>query len=321
MGDRYTPAALPSGTILQGGLPKSVPTNRPYSANGLLLRGVVMATYEVDNANHPQQRPPNPTTPVCIYCDVLTYSSMQGRRWGFLPQVLVLQKRTGLHSGHIWKPRATVNNITGNPLNANVVTSPADMDGDHVLVGFLDDNLSMPVILGSMPHPSADVGSEDAELGHRLNLKVADGDPDFITHKGIFYGIHPSGDFIIDTRLAYAEDLVGNGKEPNPPEDGSAGNLKINMQLGAKVTITINEEPALEIDLSGSDAKLNLGDGAKHVVLGEALQNWLDTTMKNWVIAHTHPTGMGPSGAPIEAGTYPSYDTAITSTKMALPNG
>lgn len=54
------------------------------------------------------------------------------------------------------------------------------------------------------------------------------------------------------------------------------------------------------------------------VAIAETLKAFLDTTLKNWLVAHTHPTGVGPSGPPVEAPSYPAYDDAITSDKLKL---
>jgi hypothetical protein len=191
----------------------------PGSGAGLLLRGVVTATYVVDDSQHPFADQ-EAVVPTAVYCDVLVF----GRQWRFLPQCVVAQERSGLHSGHVWKPRACSMTLTGDPADLNRGTNPANLDGDHVLVAFMDGDVTQPVVVRALPHPAADVGNEEFGVGHRLKLKVEDGDPDFYKHNGTYYGIHKNGDFYIDTTHANDGELLDSdgewGHEPEPPTDG-----------------------------------------------------------------------------------------------------
>jgi len=177
---QFKTAVVGAGTRLQSGIPKRKPSSMPGSSSGLLLRGVVTATYVIDDPDHPFADDPS-KVPTAVYCDVLTF----GRRWYFIPKCLVAQERSGLHSGHVWKPRAATMTITSAPMDLNKGTNPAILDGDHVLVGFLDDNFNQPLILRALPHPAADVGNEELEVGHRLKLVDGDGDPDFWKHNDV----------------------------------------------------------------------------------------------------------------------------------------
>lgn len=219
MSQQFKTAVLKSGTRLQSGIPKRKSPIAPGNATGLLLRGVVTATYVIDDDKHPFAGRED-QVPTAVYCDVLTF----GRNWRFIPKALVAQERSGLHSGHVWKPRACSMSLTGDPVDLNQGTNPANLDGDHVLVGFLDGNSNQPVIMRALPHPAADVGNEEFGVGHRLKLKVEDGDPDFYKHNGTYYGIHKNGDFYIDTTHANDGELLDvegeRGHEPDPPTDG-----------------------------------------------------------------------------------------------------
>ena len=211
-------------TLSQASIPKVERLMRGQRANGLLLRGCVTATYLVDST----ERVGNDSywlgeTPVACYCDVLCYSGIPGQRWIFLRKVLVSQDRGGIHNGKVWKPRAAKIDITEVEFVADGGTNPANWDGDHVLVGFMEDNLNLPIILRGIPHPAQDTGGTEKEVGHRLRLKVADGDPDFCKHYGSFYGLDEKGDFTVDLTQAYSADLEANGNEPAPPGDGSVG--------------------------------------------------------------------------------------------------
>jgi hypothetical protein len=182
-----------------------------------------MATYVLDDPNHPAtlETGDDGKDPVGVYCDVLVYSTMPGMHCYGIPRVLVLQDRGGMHNGRIWKPKATTMDVTGSPLDPDTGTMVGNMDGDHVLVGFLDNNLGMPVILGGIPHPSHDVGIPDpAQPGHTRGLKLADGDPDWFKHNGVVYGIDGAGNYVVDSRYGNDGTLLQDGAEAAPPTDG-----------------------------------------------------------------------------------------------------
>jgi len=302
---------------------------------GLQLRGVVMATYVLDDPQHPSQtkQSDNCQDPVSVYCDVLIYSNLRAMHSHGLSMVPVLQSRGGIHSGHIWKPRATTIDVTNNPVDPNSGTLLGNMDGDHVLIGFIDDALNQPIILGGVPHPSQDTGNEKKGIGNRLGLKLVDGSPDYWKHNGAFFGISEGGNWALDTTFANNGKLDTNGNEAAPPVDGSGSQyfrLPKDAEWAVKLYNMVDPlNPALEsfisfinslcqIALNGgtntlsladkdADAELMLGNGAKHVPIVEALQIWL--------ITHTHPTGVGPSGPPTQA-----WDTNINSTHVSIPD-
>lgn len=241
--------------IVQAGLPLTRKRNTAGRIRGLLMRGVVTATYEVDNPDHPVVSSTPDVTPIAIYCDVLCYTSMQNQRWVFLKQVLVSQPVGGIHRGHIWKPRAATLDVTGEDIDLDANTNPANLDGDHVLVSFIDDNANTPVILRGIPHPATDIGNEDKDLGQRMKLKVADGDPNFWKHHGSYFGVTDAGDFVIDTTGATSAELEADGSEPAPPEDGSLGNVTVRVQKGASLTI----------ELDGGNVTINTANGQVHL--------------------------------------------------------
>ena len=354
MTDEFGPHRLPSGTMLQAGIPTRPAQFTLQKSGGLMMRGVVTATYVMDTPGHPAEIANDPTSapPVAVYCDVLCYTQRSAQRWVFIPKAMVLQDRGAMHNGRVWKPRATTMDISGGTLNVDHGTSLENFDGDHVLIGFVDESLSMPVVLGGVPHPRRDANNDKKDIGHRMKLLVADGDPDFWKHKGAFYGVSDSGDFIIDTTRAFAKDLQSDGTEPDPTKNG-VGNVIMWLQKGGTLHIEIDrstidsqlgadsgakpavcefDETGLTITLQGGgknlqtadkdgDATLQLGDGAKHVAIVEqlaalykSLKQQLDT-----YDTHVHSTGVGPSGPPNPTCQCPAWDTSIESATMSLP--
>lgn len=299
MSIEHLPLTLPSGTRVQSGIPARAPANQPYRSLGLLVRGVVTATYVVDDPNHFQNDGRVETGALGVYCDVLTYSNHPKVQRRFLPRCLVLQDRGAIHSGRIWKPRAANFDLTGNGLNLDQATNLATVDGDHVLVGFLDDQFSQPIILGGVLHPSVDAGAEQSQERQRLQLKQVDGDPDFWKHHGAVYGVADNGDFRVDTRFANDGELQENGAEKDPSTDGSgaqrfdlpvdASQVVTFWDMGspespeAKLTVTTDKEKLrLEFvdsgfifEVSDADTKITLGGDAEQAVVDSLLQGEL----------------------------------------------
>lgn len=332
---RWTAAYNGDGALLQSGVPKMVgSTPQP----GLLLRGVVVRTYVFDSPESPYTVATNaPPEKQAVYCDVWCYGSVYR---GHLPRVLVLQgPGAGLQEGRIWKPRAATLDVTGAPVDPDLATNPANLDGDHVLIGFIDHADNQPVILGGLPHPSSDIGHGDEALGHRMRLHEADGDPDFQKHHGSFYGVDTSGNFIVDLTRAHDGKYLGTGVEPAPsftaPSGNPSGNYTVRLPQGAAVTLEIAGGATLRVEFKDGDAELQLGDGAMHAAIVEHLEEFWTTTVKPWldafraqVAAHTHIYAFGPTlpatgGTPPVTATplAPDWDGSINSSKLSLPDG
>ena len=296
----YGPVRTRSGAILQSGVPKHRRQATAGKANGLLLRGAVLVTYVSDDAAHPEA---DYDAQVAVYCDCVVVANIPGARWTFLPRVLVSQDNGGLQEGRIWKPRASTLDVTENAADANLATNPANLDGDHVLIGFLNDRLNEPIILRGLPHPAADVGQEDEIVGHRMRLKIADGNPDFWKHRGAFYGVSDDGDFVVDLTQAYAGELDEKGTQPAPPADGTTGNYKVRLPDKSKLTVEI--EGVAEVSVAVGE----------HI---ETLYTASGSGVKAAHDGHMHPTGTGPSGGPTI--TFPAWDPKIISDRSKIPD-
>lgn len=91
-------------------------------------------------------------------------------------------------------------------------------------------------------------------------------------------------------------------------------------QADASNAVFGQDNGGIQIHATSSDTveiRLN-GTAPMHVTIYEALETFW-TTFKIWLDAHTHSTGVGPSGPPVASS--PSWDTGIKSTKVAIPNG
>lgn len=317
-----------AGTRIQSGIPKRPLHRDGIKARGLLLRGVVTATYVTDNDGHPQAGD-SFGIPSAVYCDVLVYASISGQRWFTLGKVLVSQSRGGIHRGDIWKPRATTQNLLGD-LNEREGSNVGYFDGDHVLIGFLNDSLDQPIIIRGLPHPSRDVGNDNYELGKRVKLKAVDGDPEFHKHHGVYWGVDDQGNHVVDTTFGNDGSIDAGGKEPDPPTNGTQGNQirKIPVDSSHELIVLDMADPLAPVEVgklifrangSQDDVTLQLGTGAVSVAIAdhlEALYTTALTGIKAKFETHKHPTGTGPSGVPDVQ--LPGWDSEINSVKLTI---
>jgi hypothetical protein len=114
------------------------------------------------------------------------------------------------------------------------------------------------------------------------------------------------------------KDSNGNDLVLGQDEKGS----QLVIKDGGAVEITFDGGNTIKLENKDADATLTLGDGAKHVAIVEALQT-LWGKLNLYLDAHTHPTGVGPSGPPAAPGPIPSppWEAVINSTKVSIPDG
>ena len=145
----HEPITNPDGMTLQSAMPKHRPGFREtYRAGGLLVRGVVVQVYTVDDDGQvsggttdaavlTSSNIASDAGPPAVYCDVLTYATMPGAKDRLLRRVLVSNGRGGIHSGRVWIPRpAQLNLGSGREVSLEALgtiskgANPADLDGD-----------------------------------------------------------------------------------------------------------------------------------------------------------------------------------------------
>ena len=163
------PIALPEALRHRG---SSVSPIEGRRASGLLLRGVVISTYSAD------EKPARSDLSTCtgVMCDVLVVSN---RYVTVMRSVPVLTQSQGYDDHELWRPQPATFTLSGAPLNidpsnSRTASDPMDTDGDHVVVGFLGDDLHQPVILGQISHPSATRRPTSSDV-HRWRRYVSGG--------------------------------------------------------------------------------------------------------------------------------------------------
>jgi hypothetical protein len=304
----HPPTRGPHRAIIPSGVPLRA-RRITKEAQGMLLRGVVLEVYSYDEVRLRNKN----ILPAALYCDVLVYSSRNGARSAIFRDCLVSQEIAGMHDGSIWRPRKTTQKIAGT-LDVNKLRNPAQLDGDHVLLGFLDNDVATPVVLSAVPHPSADI--EKAlpaavdQPGHRLRLIASDADVRLWRHHGTFFGVRADGSYVIDASRGHQGRIEANGAEqaydavdpetnvvPPPPNalirlrpgatfrvevvgdpDNPDGTTKqIEFQLAQdELRVTLDGETNLVLTQSGANAEMRIGSGDVHVPIGEHLKTLYD---------------------------------------------
>lgn len=256
------------GMVSQSAMPGSA-RGMPVGRAPGLVSAVVLATYVQEEVPEAFQQPDGLSAisgrPTAIYCDVLTYSSRANAHSYVIPRVLVANA-VGLHGGHVWMPRAATIDMSGAQFGAPNA-DPRNLDGDHVIVQFLDDNIQKPIITGLLPHPQAGKGSEHYEkAGHRLTLKKVDGSPELFAHRGTFYGVDKDGNFVLDTTRAHSGSYAADGSEV-ASDNLENGNVDVAVSNKAAVTIVGVKDNG---DSAPSDEKFRftLKDGIFQIKMG-----------------------------------------------------
>lgn len=207
-------------------------------ASGLTLRGVVLNVFEPGDPRltgvvSPEEQLAGPG----VLCDVLIYDHPYRT---ILRGVPVMTQSSGLNDYTVWKPRAaTIDLMTGvlsvSPeLPATPSTFPSgtppsaahNMDGDHVIVQFLANDMNQPIIVGQIPHPKTfrkPLFANPIKFKYQRYLR------------GSTFGMTDGGNVEINMSLA-STGVVGAGgiEVPSPGlYPALAGNLTITMATGA----------------------------------------------------------------------------------------
>ena len=236
-----------------------------------MLEAVVLRTWLPSDPLHPgrviQQIPQGdavggvvPTIPATrldmgalneILCDVLVYTP---RFKGFQYLVRVMQPIHGRSDAAPWYPRPSRAAATGQgPLSTGLpgaATSPADLDGDHVILGFLGGDRQRPIILGALTHPRA------AEAFAAWQVVTSGAGPireHVIRHRGTKIRIDAAGNLWIDTTGATRGALDPTGTEF---PDATTGKITITAGPTQKVIVA----GALAVELLGAVAVARHGD-------------------------------------------------------------
>jgi hypothetical protein len=160
-----------------------------------------------------------------------------------------------------------------------------DLDGDMVVVEFMDGEIDSPIITGAITHEQSNrrvikdgtgwsEGGAGSERGHPEQHEH------YVHWKGCELRINDAGDLLIDTVGAYSDP-----KTEDPA--GGAGQVRIRIKDEQKFTVECDGQDVLEVFRDGTGIHVHLGEAAieqlifgttyrtEETVMNTALQlNW-----------------------------------------------
>jgi len=312
--------------MIPGGFPKRF--GAPERIQAVAVRAVVLQVEAVD------EQDPVLGPRAAVYCRVLTYATNPDLRGRVIPRVLVTYPTAGLHDGDVWLPRPSTRTARGFTAGDLSGISPAELDGDHVVVAFLEGNPTQPYLQRALPHPNADARAlSGAERwgGQRLrpvNADAAAPGVDWhpargVRHAGAFFGVDGAGNFVVDLREAHGGALGSKLEAPGHggpalATDGTQGNVRLVLRTGSDLELDINGA-TLKVELADGAARLTLGDGVVAAAVSQHLEA-LYGQLAQWLATHTHTYAFGPTLVPDQAAALPAWDRRIESDKLLIPD-
>ena len=294
MSDYRTLKAPVTGRPIKAGLNMNVQRARPSKYHGI-YRAVVIATYGSDDSVRTEDAP-NTERLHEIECDIIMMKTTN-----FITRVPVMQREHGYTNASPWIPKGSDHVVGGGLMSFKRVsrrglplTIPpnfADLNGDKVMVQFVDGNFDDPIIVGAATHPhtkrKVNNGKGWSESGGADN-----GEPQieekYIRHAGTEFRVNGYGDVLLDTTIA---NPLAEAVEI--PDTVTGGTARVRIKQGQRLTVQCGGVDVLEIysDLLTGDVHIDLGEEAtEKMVRGNRIVKWL--------LGHIHGSGMGPTSTP-----------------------
>lgn len=307
-------------------------TGQQIPLAGALVRGVVLKVYTYGDID-----PLRNTNYNGIYADVLAYGQALSSPTIIIRRALVCTTKSGVYEGDIWIPRGTSQNLqTRQAVDVGQILDPRQLDGDHVLVGFIDGTLTTPVIVAQLPHPQADRNVDATEIGERIKTLNTEEAVRYWRHHGSFFGLDQDGNFNVNTARANDGYYNGtDGREQDHVSDNNHGNIvltipddaliRLGSALASEAAIlgdayTAAREPALRAVADALRALQAAVAGLQTVVAGPGLVRTPDPTGAN-AAAITAGTSFPVSAAGAAAAALDSFEdnnSDYLSTKVKL---
>jgi len=323
---RNEPRKTQSGAVIQSGIdarpradvPRFDPRDRPF-------RAVVLEARVVGDEDNIRG--------LSVECDVLLVRSgivIRGAQ--------VLQRAHGVNNAHgLWIPKGTTRDVVeeGHPLNLSrthsrrgtpvgEITPLGNVDGDQVLLDFIEGRIDYPLIVGALTHEQTNRlvetgdGWREGDAGTRGHPRRGEF---YVHHQGAELRVNEQGDVLIDTVGAYEDGATEDAS------DTGYGQVRIRVKEGQRFTVALgDDDDVLEVWKDGGQLRIDLGEGAtERLVLGDSFRSYVNDQVKAYVDAHTHLPGTflvtlpgpstvnvtGVSGAPVT--TMPSMAETLLS--------
>lgn len=329
---RYRTTRLPTGGVISAGLDarRVMPDGRPLVPRSILNRAIVTNTYVTDNpyiTSSTGERQPLSRSRKSVECDVILVRSNVP-----LSRVPVMQRQHGVNNVNgLWIPRpcsrviSTGEGVSFQPVSAareggtsrRSTGTPAslfsDLDGDHVLVGFVENDGDYPVIMEAFTHEATrrlvvgDLDSIGWEEGDDSTRGAPYRNEYYLAHYGTEVRVNAQGDLLIDT--------VGAFTDPSTEDaSGSVGQVRIRVKDSQRFTVEMDGTDVLEVFKSGAQVRVDLGEGAdQRIPLGDdqvdAIKSALDAILDFANLLAT-ATPAPPNGALTVASVLAAYGPA-----------
>lgn len=274
-----------TGDIVQAGVRR-----RPGNAHrdvlntmGWMTRAVILQSYYADQDDRNGWVK---NTQRAIVSDVRTY----GRYSRTLMKVPHLQNVHGLFDEDFRTPRASSQNIEGGalvtqPSGSQAPTPAENMDGDHVIIGFLDNDPNQPAVLPfMMAHPKA-----------AYTPGSADGRVRRIRHQGTLLEWDQNGNFTIDATTAAKQELAQGQEQSN---SGTGGKVTFVTKDGSGNLASIHINENAEIHLASAP-----GSGNEPVPLGNVIKDIMGQIFQALAQMQVG-TAVGPSSPPLNIAAF-----------------
>lgn len=287
-------------------------------------RGVVVRVITGDDT--PEQ---DRAVPHQVLCDVVFAR-------GGIVRALVMQRGSSVENVSRWVPTpARTNMATGEPIkltNDGIDPPPSnleDLDGEIVLVDWIERDLDRPIIIGSLEHPrgrrrsisrySPPRVAQGATFGVRQH---SDARERFVAHQGTTARLDVAGNARLDLRRA---GVANDGKTYDAPGD-DAGNLDVSLRNGSEVVIRAEDgAPIFRIRAVAGGISLHIGRGTgERILLAGPTRETIDDLvarmnsvgvtlemLATWAKARAESpylAGLGPGG-----GAEPTTDAHVSS--------
>lgn len=259
-------------------------------------RALVINTYAT-NALRRIQNSPNTTRVYEVECDILLIKSLI-----YYERVPVMQKEHGVNDAGPWIPRPTTRVIGGGTLNFARVSRKGvlqdmppileDVDGDQVLVQFMEGDIEKPIIVGALSHTKTKrlvvegTGWEESDEGESRGTPHQK--EKYLRYRGVEVRINDAGDVLIDT-------IGATGDEDKEVPAPTGGQVRVRVKSTEKFTIQMGDTDVLEVwqNPATRQVHVDLGEDADEaIVRGDKLTTW--------ILAHMHPDAVGGTLPPVD---------------------
>ena len=130
-------------------------------------------------------------------------------------------------------------------------------------------------------------------------------------HKGCFMELRSTDDDELVMLMDKSGNMFTQNKDGTKIMDPNGNLIELNknmIQILSPTSLVVNA-PSVNLKTSG----VEVGDVATdEIVKGTSFLLWWNTTFMTWLNAHTHPTGVGPSGPPTLPSTAPVDSVVLT---------